>query len=61
MVSDAFWDLQCPDNFYVCDEWYFFLPFIDNFVIVYLNDIHLFSITWDEDVQHVRHDKGEVV
>jgi hypothetical protein len=30
-----------------------FRPFIDDFVIVYLDDILVFSRTWDEHVQHV--------
>jgi hypothetical protein len=30
-----------------------FRPFIDDFVIVYLDDIHVFSGTWDEHVRHV--------
>jgi hypothetical protein len=31
-----------------------FRPFIDDFVIVYLDDILVFSRTWDEHVKHVR-------
>jgi hypothetical protein len=31
-----------------------FKPFIDDFVIVYLDDIHIFSRTREEHVQHVR-------
>ena len=31
-----------------------FRPFIDDFVIVYLDDILVFSRTWDEHVKHVK-------
>ena len=31
-----------------------FRPFIDEFVIVYLDDILVFSETWDEHVRHVK-------
>ena len=31
-----------------------FKPFIDDFVIVYLDDILVFSGTWDEHVRHVK-------
>jgi hypothetical protein len=30
-----------------------FMPFIDDFVIVYLDNILIFSETWDEHVRHV--------
>ena len=32
-----------------------FQPFIDYFCIVYLNDILVFSLTWEEHVAHVKH------
>jgi hypothetical protein len=31
-----------------------FRPFLDDFVIVYLDDILIFSETWDEHVRHVK-------
>ena len=31
-----------------------FMPFIDEFVLVYLDDILVFSRTWDEHVCHVK-------
>jgi hypothetical protein len=31
-----------------------FEPFLDDFVIVYLDDILIFSETWDEHVRHVK-------
>jgi hypothetical protein len=31
-----------------------FMPFMDDFVIVYLDDILVFSGTWDEHVRHVK-------
>jgi hypothetical protein len=31
-----------------------FKPFLDDFVIVYLDDILVFSGTWDEHVRHVK-------
>ena len=31
-----------------------FRPFINDFVIVYLDDILVFSKTWDEHVKHVK-------
>jgi hypothetical protein len=31
-----------------------FMPFLDDFVIVYLDDILVFSGTWDEHVRHVK-------
>ena len=31
-----------------------FKPFLDDFVIVYLNDILVFRRTWDERVRHVK-------
>ena len=30
-------------------------PFIDNFAIVYLDDILVFSKTWEEHLKHVKH------
>jgi hypothetical protein len=32
-----------------------FRPFLYDFVILYLYDILIFSGTWDEHVQHVKH------
>jgi hypothetical protein len=32
-----------------------FNPFLDDFVIVYLDDIIIFRGTWDEHVRHVKH------
>ena len=29
-------------------------PFIDDFIIVYLDDILIFSCTWEEHVKHVK-------
>jgi hypothetical protein len=31
-----------------------FKPYLDDFVIVYLDDILIFSSTWDEHVRHVK-------
>ena len=31
-----------------------FRPFIDEFVIVYLDDIFIFSCTWEEHVKNVK-------
>lgn len=31
-----------------------FRPFLDNFVFVYLDDILVYSMTWDEHVCHVK-------
>jgi hypothetical protein len=31
-----------------------FQPFVDDFVLVYLDDILFFSITWEEHVRHVK-------
>ena len=31
-----------------------FMPFLDDFVILYLEDILIFSGTWDEHVRHVK-------
>jgi hypothetical protein len=31
-----------------------FRPFLDDFVILYLDDILVFSGTWDEHVKHVK-------
>lgn len=31
-----------------------FRPFIDDFVIVYIDDSLVFSRTWDEHVKHVK-------
>jgi hypothetical protein len=31
-----------------------FMPFLDDFVIVYLDDIRVFNGTWDEHVRHVK-------
>jgi hypothetical protein len=31
-----------------------FGPFLDEFVIMYLDDIIIFSGTWDENVRHVK-------
>jgi hypothetical protein len=31
-----------------------FRPFLDDFVIVYLDDILVFSRTWEEHVRHVK-------
>jgi hypothetical protein len=31
-----------------------FRPFLDDFVIVYLDEIHVFSGTWDEHMRHVK-------
>jgi len=32
-----------------------FHPFIDNFSIIYLDDILIFSSSWEEHIKHVRH------
>ena len=32
-----------------------FSPFIDDFAIVYLDDILIFNQTWEEHVKHVKH------
>ena len=32
-----------------------FRPFIDSFVVVYLDDILVFSKTWEEHLQYVEH------
>lgn len=31
-----------------------FRPFLDHFVLVYLDDILVYSLTWDEHVCHVK-------
>ena len=38
-----------------------FRPFIDDFVIVYLDDILIFSCTWEEHVKHVKQFLGVLV
>lgn len=35
-----------------------FRPFLDDFVIVYLDNILVFSKTWEENVKHVKYVLG---
>jgi hypothetical protein len=44
---------NAPENF-MCVMNDVFSPFIDDFVIVYLDDILIFCGTWDEHVRHVK-------
>jgi hypothetical protein len=30
-------------------------PFTNSFVVVYLDDILIFSITWEEHMRHIQH------
>jgi hypothetical protein len=53
VVSYVVWDLYAPTTFlHVMDD--VFWPFLDDFVIVYLDNIPIFSQTWDEHVRHVK-------
>ena len=47
-------------DIYEGDEWCF-RWFIDEFVIVYLDDILIFSCTWEEHVKHVKQFLGVLV
>jgi hypothetical protein len=38
----------------MCELYDVFRPFLDDFVILYLDDILIFSRTWDEHVRHVK-------
>jgi hypothetical protein len=48
-----FGNCNSPKNF-VCVMNDVFRPFLDEFVIVYLEEIIIFSGTWDEHVRHVK-------
>jgi hypothetical protein len=49
----SFWLCNAPENFMrVMND--VFRPFLDEFVIVYLDDILVFNRTWDEHVRHVK-------
>jgi hypothetical protein len=49
----SFGRCNAPTTF-VCVMNDVFRPFLDDFVIVYLDDILVFSWTWDEHVSHVK-------
>jgi hypothetical protein len=44
---------NAPKTF-ICVMNYVFQPFLDDFIIVYLDDILIFSRTWEEHVKHVK-------
>ena len=49
----SFWLCNSPTTFmHVMND--VFRPFIDDFLIVYLDDILIFSGTWDGHVRHVK-------
>ena len=53
MVSYFIWVTQAPTTFMrVMND--VFHPFIDKFVIVYLDDIFILSSSWEEHVKHVK-------
>ena len=52
MVGYDIWVMQCTEIFMrVMND--VFRPYIDDFVIIYLDDILIFSHTWKDDVMHV--------
>jgi hypothetical protein len=48
-----FWICNAPATF-ICVMNDVFMPFLYDFVIVYLDDILIFNGTWDEHVRHVK-------
>jgi hypothetical protein len=49
----SFWLCNASTTF-MCVMNIVFRPFLDDFVIVYLDDILIFNRIWDEHVRHVR-------
>lgn len=53
LSGDAFWLDQCPSNVLHPDK-RLFHPYLDRFVVVYLDDIVVYSETLEEHVEHLR-------
>ena len=54
MVSYAFQLCNAPATFmYFMND--VLCPFIDSFLIVYLDDILIFSAIWQEHISHLKH------
>jgi hypothetical protein len=53
MVGHALWFDKCSNHFHE-DDGKYPAPFTNTFLVVYLDDILIYSKTWAEHLQHIR-------
>jgi hypothetical protein len=53
MVGHALWFDKCSNHFHE-DDGKYPAPFTNTFLVVYMDDILIYSKTWAEHLQHIR-------